>query len=70
MLENHYVQRHSSAEMVVSGVSRRIEHTSVQKNINWEAKESKGELSVIWRDLANAYGTVTQKLVETTQKIF
>lgn len=68
MLENHYSDI-AVQKWVMSGASRRIEHTNVQKNINWEAKESKGELSVIWRDLANAYRTVIQKLVETTQKI-
>ena len=31
-----------------------------------EAKESKGELAVIWLDFANAYGTVQHKLVELT----
>ena len=31
-----------------------------------EANVSKGELAVIWLDLANAYGTVPHKLVELT----
>ena len=31
-----------------------------------EARQNKGELAVIWLDLANAYGTIPHKLVEPT----
>ncbi|XP_063427466.1 uncharacterized protein LOC134710973 [Mytilus trossulus] len=46
------------------GVSGCIEHTSVLSQIIREVKDSKGELAVVWLDLANAYGTVPHKLVE------
>ena len=43
-----------------------IEHTSVITQIIKEARQNKGELAVIWLDLANAYGTIPHKLVELT----
>jgi len=33
-----------------------------------EAKATKGDLTVLWLDLANAYGTVPHKLVDLTLK--
>ena len=48
------------------GVSGCIEHTGVLTQIIREAKESKGEIAIIWLYLANAYGTVPHKIVELT----
>ena len=31
-----------------------------------EAKENKGDLTVLWLDLANAYGSIPHKLVDLT----
>ena len=42
-----------------------LEHTSVISQLIKEAKEMKGDLTVVWLDLANAYGTVPHKLIET-----
>lgn len=38
----------------------------IEQSISRKTKESKGELSVIWLDLANANGTAQNKLVERT----
>ncbi|XP_062568263.1 uncharacterized protein LOC134230448 [Saccostrea cucullata] len=65
MLENQYIDI-AVQKGGVPGVSGCIEHTSVLTQIIRETKESKGELAVIWLDLANAYGTVPHKLVELT----
>ena len=43
-----------------------MEHTSVITQIIREAKEKKGELAVIWLDLANAYGTLPHQLIDIT----
>ena len=37
-----------------------LEHTSV------EARDNKGELSVVWLDLTNAYGSIAHKLIAET----
>jgi len=47
-------------------VSGFIEHTSVITQIMNEARKNRGELAVIWLDLANAYGTIPHKIVELT----
>ena len=41
-----------------------LEHTGVQTQLLREAKENKGDLTVLWLDLANAYGSMPHKLVE------
>ena len=64
MLGNQYIDI-AVQKGGVPGVSGCIEHTSVLKQIIREANESKGN-SVIWLNLANAYGTVPHKLVELT----
>ncbi|VDH94361.1 Hypothetical predicted protein [Mytilus galloprovincialis] len=63
MLSNEYIDI-AVQKGGVPGVSGCIEHTSVLSQIIREAKDSKGELAVVWLDLANAYGTVPHKLVE------
>ncbi|VDI29061.1 Hypothetical predicted protein [Mytilus galloprovincialis] len=35
-----------------------------------EEKDSKGELAIVWLDLANAYGTLPHKLVELLLEIY
>ena len=40
------------------------EHTGVLTQLLREAKENKGDLTVLWLDLANAYGSMPHKLVE------
>ena len=41
-----------------------LEHTEVLTQLLREAKESKGDLTVLWLDLANAYGSIPHKHVE------
>ena len=50
----------------IPGVSGCIEHTSVITQVISEARKNRGELAVIWLDLANAYGTIPHKVVELT----
>ena len=49
----------------IPGFPGYLEHTSVISQLIKEAKEMKGDLTVVWLDLANAYGTVPHKLIET-----
>ena len=48
------------------GFSGCIEITGVLTQLIREAKEGKGDLSVVWLDLTNAYGSIPHKLVEIT----
>ena len=47
-----------------------LEHTSVISKIIKDAKRNHGDLTVLWLDLTNAYGTIPHKLVETTLKTY
>ena len=48
----------------VAGMPGCLEHTGVLTQLLREAKENKGDLTVLWLDLANAYGSMPHKLVE------
>ncbi|KAK7915663.1 hypothetical protein WMY93_011424 [Mugilogobius chulae] len=50
----------------VPGVSGCLEHTGVVTQLIREARENKGNLSVLWLDLENAYGSIPHKLVQLT----
>ena len=65
LLRNGYIDT-SVQKGGIPGVSGCIEHTSVITQIIKEARQNKGELAVIWLDLANAYGTIPHKLVDLT----
>ena len=52
----------------VPGVSGCLEHTNLLTQLIKEAKTTKGDLTVLWLDLANAYGTVPHKLVDLILK--
>lgn len=41
-----------------------LEHNGVVTQLIREARETKGDLVVLWLDLTNAYGSIPQKLVE------
>ena len=45
-----------------------LEHTGVLTQLLREAKECKGDLTVLWLNLANAYGSMPHKLVEESLK--
>ena len=64
-LTNNYIDT-SVQKGGIPGVSGCIEHVSVLTQIIKEVVKNKGDLSVIWLDLANAYGTVPHKLIELT----
>eukprot|EP00064_Thunnus_orientalis_P013279 superscaffoldBa00002137_g13316 len=50
----------------ISGVPGCLEHTGVVTQLIREARENKGDLTVLWLDLANAYGSIPHKMVKTT----
>ncbi|XP_061925310.1 uncharacterized protein LOC133664585 [Entelurus aequoreus] len=50
----------------ISGMSGCMEHTGVVTQLIREARENKGNLSVLWLDLANAFGSIPHKLVQLT----
>jgi hypothetical protein len=54
----------------VPGVSRCVEHTGVITQIIKEARENKGDLAVIWLDLANAYGSVPHQMIQKTLQLY
>ena len=67
MLANRYLDT-SVQKGGAPGVSGCIEHTSVLTQLIREARENKGDLSVVWLDLTNAYGSMPHKVVEETLK--
>lgn len=50
----------------ISGLLGCVEHTGVVSQLIREARENKGNLSVLWLDLANAFGSIPHKLVHLT----
>ena len=65
LLKNGYIDT-SVQKGGIPGVSGCLEHTGVVTQLIREAREGKGDLVVLWLDLANAYGSIPHKLVETT----
>jgi hypothetical protein len=63
LLDNNYIDI-SVLKVGVPGISGCLEHTCMISEIIREAREKKGDLAVIWLDLANAYGSIPHKLVE------
>ncbi|XP_077083545.1 uncharacterized protein LOC143736754 isoform X1 [Siphateles boraxobius] len=64
-LKNGYIDT-SVQSGGISGVPGCLEHTGVVTQLLREARENKGELVVLWLDLANAYGSMPHKLVWET----
>ncbi|XP_063054019.1 uncharacterized protein LOC134448252 [Engraulis encrasicolus] len=50
----------------ISGMPGCVEHTGVVTQLIREARENKGNLSVLWLDLANAFGSIPHQLVQLT----
>ncbi|XP_052402932.1 uncharacterized protein LOC127949523 [Carassius gibelio] len=50
----------------ISGMSGCLEHTGVVTQLIREARENKGNLTVLWLDLAIAYSSIPHKLVQLT----
>ncbi|XP_061589349.1 uncharacterized protein LOC133454644 [Cololabis saira] len=65
LLRNRYIDT-SVQKGGVPKVPGCIEHTGVITQLIREAREGKGDLAVLWLDLANAYGSIPHKLVETS----
>ncbi|KAK0142412.1 Retrovirus-related Pol polyprotein from type-1 retrotransposable element R2 [Merluccius polli] len=63
LLKNTYIDT-SVQKGEVPGIPGCIKHTGVVTQLIREAQESKGDLAVLWLDLANAYGSIPHKLVE------
>ncbi|KAK7901244.1 hypothetical protein WMY93_018013 [Mugilogobius chulae] len=62
-LKNKYIDT-SVQKGGIPGVPGCLEHTGVVSQLLREARENKGDLVVLWLDLANAYGSIPHKLVE------
>jgi hypothetical protein len=65
LMSNNYIDI-SVQKGGVPGISGCLEHTSIISQLLREAKEEKGDVAIIWLDLANAYGSVPHMLVEDT----
>lgn len=68
-LSNGYIDT-SVQKGGITGVSGCVEHTSVLTQLIKEVKENKGDLALIWLDLANAYGSMPHRIVELTLKTY
>lgn len=62
-LKNGYIDT-SVQKGGVPGVPGCLEHTGMVTQLLREAKENRGDLVVLWLDLANAYGSMPHKLVQ------
>ena len=65
LLKNTYIDT-SMQKGGIPGVPGCLEHTGVVAQLIREAREGKGDLVVLWLDLANAYVSIHHKLVELT----
>lgn len=63
LLKNQYINPSVQKEGI-PGVPGCLEHSGVVIQLIREAHEGKGDLAVLWLDLANAYGSIPHKLVE------
>ncbi len=63
LLGNRYIDT-SVQKGGIFGVPGCLEHTGVVTQLIREAREGRGDLTVIWLDLTNAYGSIPHKLVE------
>jgi len=65
---SEYLQRNSYIDTSVQkggvqGMPGCLEHTGVITQLIREVRENRGDLAVLWLDLANAYGSIPHKLV-------
>ena len=54
----------------VTGIPGYVEHAFAIWDAIQKSKEEKGELSVVWLDLTNAYGSVPHKLLKMAMEHF
>jgi hypothetical protein len=69
MLSNKYIDT-TVQKGGISGILGCVEYTGVVTQIIREAKENKGDLTVIWLDLVNAYGTISHKLIDLVLQLY
>lgn len=62
LIANNYVDT-SVQKGGVPGFSGCLEHTSILSELIHQARQNKKDLSVIWLDLANAYGSIPHQLI-------
>ena len=67
MVKNKYVDT-SIQKGGIPGSPGCLEHISTISQLIREAKESKGDLTVVWLDLANAYGSIPHNLINTAME--
>lgn len=65
LLQNEYIDT-AVQKGGIPKVPGCIEHTRVVTQLIREAQEGDGDLVVLWLDLANAYGSIPHKQVETS----
>ncbi|KAJ3593117.1 hypothetical protein NHX12_005454 [Muraenolepis orangiensis] len=65
LAENTYIDT-SVQKGGISGMPGCLEHTGVVTQLIREARENMDNLSVLWFDLENAFGSITHKLVQFT----
>ncbi|KAK0135439.1 Retrovirus-related Pol polyprotein from type-1 retrotransposable element R2 [Merluccius polli] len=63
MTQNGYIDT-SIQKGAIEGFSGCLEHTGVISQLIQEAKEKKGNLTVVWLDFANAYGSIPHNLIQ------
>jgi len=63
LLKNSYIDTSVQKGRILK-VPGCLEHTRVVTQLIREAQENKGDLVVLWLDLANTYGSIPHKLVE------
>ena len=63
LLGNNYIDP-SAQKGGIPGFSGCVEHTSAISQLIHEAKSGKGNLTAVWLDLANAYGSIPHRLLE------
>lgn len=66
-MNNRYINTSKNIQKGgIWGSSGCLKHTGVLSQLIWEAKKSKGNLTVVWLDLTNAYGLTPHSLINTT----
>ena len=63
MTQNHYINT-SIQKVGIPGFSGCLEHTSMISQLIKEAKKKKSDLTVVWLDLSNMYGSIPHNLIQ------
>lgn len=62
--DREWLHSYINPEGGIPGFSGCLEHTTILSQLIQEAKRNKGDLTVVWLDLANAYGTIPHNLID------